>query len=361
MNEARISGAVKIVGSGLIGTSIGLALRENGVEVLLDDVSPAVLDLAVDFGAGKKFQASDSPSLVIVCTPPDVTSKIINEQLLMHTQATVTDVSSVKGTILEELVSLGADLERYVGSHPMAGRERAGSLAGRSDIFIGRPWVITPSDKSSSKSVMLVEQLATELGGNLLHMKPKDHDRAVALVSHAPQLVSSLLAGTLAKASGADISLAGQGLRDTTRIAASDAKLWLQILSANSIEIASVLRGLKADLDSVVAALEDTSRLGSLSTIGKLLEQGNLGVSKIPGKHGESATKYAKVTVMIDDKPGELARLITEIGEVGINLEDLTLEHATGAQVGLPELYVLEGAEKQLISELTSRGWKIVG
>jgi prephenate dehydrogenase len=91
------------------------------------------------------------------------------------------------------------------------------------------------------------------------------------------------------------------------------------------------------------------------------LESGNLGVAKIPGKHGSSATKYAKVTVMIDDKPGELARLLTEIGEIGINLEDLTLEHATGAQVGLPELFVLTKSEAELVKSLSQRGWKIVG
>ena len=361
MSTARVAGPVKIVGSGLIGTSIGLALTQSGIRVLLADSSPAVQDLAVDFGAGEKFQEGQTPSLVIVCVPPDVTASVIEQQLRLHPEATVTDVASVKATILEKLEATTADLSRYVGSHPMAGREQAGALAGRSDIFIGRPWVISPNKISAKSSIDLVEALALDLGASLVHLNPNDHDRAVALVSHAPQLVASLLAARLSTSQASDIALAGQGLRDTTRIAASDPKLWIQILAANSAQVAKVIESLKGDLDLVLDSLKEVAKPGSLASLGKLLEAGNLGVSRIPGKHGQSATQYAKVVVMIDDKPGELARLLTEVGEVGINLEDLTLEHATGAAVGLPELYVLPTAEKQLVSELSSRGWKIVG
>lgn len=361
MSTARVAGPVKIVGSGLIGTSIGLALTQAGVKVLLSDSSPAIQDLAVDFGAGEAFKDGQNPALVIVCVPPDVTPAVIEQQLVSHPDATVTDVASVKATILSKLEKSNADLSRYVGSHPMAGREQAGVLAGRSDIFIGRPWVISPSKVSAKASIDLVEALALDLGATLVQLNPTDHDRAVALVSHAPQLVASLLAARLSDSESKDIALAGQGLRDTTRIAASDPKLWIQILAANSEEVAKVIHSLRGDLEKVLESLQQVGKPGSLASLGKLLEAGNLGVSRIPGKHGQSATEYAKVIVMIDDKPGELARLLTEIGEVGINLEDLTLEHATGAAVGLPELYVLPSAEKQLVSELTSRGWKIVG
>lgn len=361
MSPTRIEGPVKIVGSGLIGTSIGLALSGLGVRVLLADSSPAVLNLAVDFGAGEKFEVGQEPQLVVVCVPPDVSASVIATELEAHPRAVVTDVASVKATILEELLAKGADLSRYVGSHPMAGREQAGTLAGRSDIFAGRPWVISENQASSKKAVDLVEALALDLEATISHLSPEEHDRAVALVSHAPQLISSLLAARLSETKETDISLAGQGLRDTTRIAASDPKLWIQILAANSAEISKVIAALKADLDQVLASLEDVNKPGSLASIGKLLERGNQGVSKIPGKHGQRATQYSKITVMIDDKPGELARLLTEIGEAGINLEDLTLEHATGAAVGLPELYVLPAVSEKLVAELTSRGWKIVG
>lgn len=361
MSQARVLGPVKIVGSGLIGTSIGLALTALGVRVLLADSSPQVLKLAVDFGAGEKFEHEAKPKLVVICVPPDVTASVVAAELSNHPEALVTDVASVKGTILSELEVSSVDLARYVGSHPMAGREQAGALAGRSDIFIGRPWVISANKSSSKRAIDAVEALALDLGASLIHLSPADHDRAVALVSHAPQLVSSLLAARLAESESADIALAGQGLRDTTRIAASDPKLWLQILAANSAQIARVIASLKTDLDQVLLSLEKVEEPGSLAALGKLLERGNLGVARIPGKHGQRATEYAKVTVMIDDKPGELARLLTEIGEVGINLEDLTLEHATGAAVGLPELFVLPSSEEKLVSELSARGWTIVG
>lgn len=361
MSQARVSGPVKIVGSGLIGTSIGLALSGIGVRVLLSDSSPQVLKLSVDFGAGEKFEPGTDPKLIVVCVPPDVAASVIASELLMHPDAVVTDVASVKATVLSELETSSADLARYVGSHPMAGREQAGALAGRSDIFIGRPWVISPNKSSSKESIDSVEALALDLGASLVHLSPEEHDRAVALVSHTPQLVSSLLAARLAESEGSDIALAGQGLRDTTRIAASDPKLWLQILAANSDQVAKVVSSLKADLDTVLSSLEKVEEPGSLAALGKLLERGNQGVARIPGKHGQRATEYSKITVMIDDKPGELARLLTEIGEVGVNLEDLTLEHATGAAVGLPELFVLPASEQKLVKELSERGWKIVG
>lgn len=361
MKESRLTGPIKIVGTGLIGTSIGLALKSKGLEVLLEDASPAVLSLAIDFGAGIKYQVGEHPELIVVCTPPDVTAQVIAAELKAHPKATVTDVASVKGTVLSALQQQGVELSNYAGSHPMAGREQAGTLAGRGDLFIGRPWVITPNSDSSKESIVLVESLAHDLGASVVSMDPIEHDRAVALVSHAPQIVSSLLAARLASAESSDVSLAGQGLRDTTRIAASDPKLWMQILSANSEQISNVLRHVRNDLDQMLEALQNTAKPGSLTSIGKLLESGNQGVAKIPGKHGSSATNYAKVTVMIDDKPGELARLLTEIGQIGINLEDLTLEHVTGAQVGLPELYVLPNSEAELVAALIERGWKIVG
>jgi prephenate dehydrogenase len=227
VSQTRIEGPVKIVGSGLIGTSIGLALSGLGVRVLLADSSPAVLNLAVDFGAGEKFEVGQEPQLVVVCVPPDVSASVIATELEAHPSAVVTDVASVKATILEELLAKDADLSRYVGSHPMAGREQAGTLAGRSDIFAGRPWVISENQASSKKAVDLVEALALDLEATISHLSPKEHDRAVALVSHAPQLVSSLLAARLSESKETDISMAGQGLRDTTRIAASDPKLWI--------------------------------------------------------------------------------------------------------------------------------------
>jgi prephenate dehydrogenase len=358
---ARIQGSVRIVGAGLLGTSIGLGLSKLGVHVTLEDASPANLKLAIDYGAGQQSSPDDSPNLIVVCVPPDVTASVIQRELTIFPEAFVTDVASVKSQLLSELKAQGSDLKRYVGSHPMAGRERGGAISGRADLFVGRPWVISANAESLPQAVAAVEDLAIDLGSAPLRASAQDHDRAVALVSHVPQLVSSLLAARLIEADGSDVSLAGQGLRDTTRIAASDPKLWIQILAANASEVAPVLKAFESDLHAVVESLENIDQVGSLAKVSRALEAGNHGVERIPGKHGTKQTAYAQVVVMIADKPGELGRLFNEVGEIGVNIEELKLEHSPSAPVGLVELYVLPSLEQKLIAELESRGWKIAG
>ncbi len=356
MTAGRIQGTVRIVGAGLIGTSIGLALSKLGAKVVLEDASPANVRLASDYGAGKPASNSDNPVLVVVCVPPDVTARVVAAELNTFPEAIVTDVASVKASILDEISRTDADLSRYVGSHPMAGREKGGASSGRADIFIGRPWVIAEHETSSRKAIKLVEELALDLQSTPVHMSALEHDRAVALVSHVPQLVSSLLASRLIGARG--VELAGQGLRDTVRIAASDPKLWVQILGANSTEVVSILDEYSKDLEKVIEALRDVSRPGSLSTIDQTIANGNRGVEQIPGKHGSRNSQFNSYVVMIDDQPGELARLLTEIGEIGINVEDLKLEHSPGAQIGLVELQVLPAVGEKLTHDLQARGWR---
>ena len=358
---ARTKGQIHVIGAGLLGTSIGLALRKLDVDVSLEDSSPAVQSLSIDFGAGRALEATDEVSIVVVCVPPDVTAMTIASALKRFPNAVVTDVASVKETILEELVATNADTSRYVGSHPMAGREKGGALSGRADLFTGRPWVIAVEANTNSDAVDVVEKLALDLGATTLRLTAKEHDRAVALISHAPQVVSSLLASRLVGADDFDLALAGQGVRDTTRIAASDPKLWLQILSMNSDQLIPVLKAFQDDLGQVVTALEDVAGSGSLAKIGSVLERGNQGIARLPGKHGSRNTSYSQVVVMIDDKPGELARLLNEIGDAQVNIEDLKLDHATGAQVGLVELSVLPATEAKLIETLKVNGWRLAG
>ena len=354
--SGRIQGNVRIVGTGLIGTSIGLALTKQGTSVYLSDASPANERLAADYGAGQVASGSETPDLIVVSVPPDVTARVIAAELTAYPEAIVTDVASVKSRILDELAISGADLSRYIGSHPMAGRERGGAASGRADIFIGRPWVIATNPQASGPAIKLVEELALDLGSTPIRMTPAEHDRAVALVSHVPQLVSSLLAARLVGASG--VELAGQGLRDTTRIAASDPKLWVQILGANASEIVGLLRDYRDDLDRVIGALSDIGANGSLSTIDQTISNGNRGVEQLPGKHGSKRSQLVNFIVVIEDRPGELARLFNEITEIGINIEDLKLEHNPGAQLGMVEISVDPTQAQKLQDDLTSRGWR---
>ena len=356
--DRRVRGPVRIVGTGLLGASIGLALRDKGVEVVLDDVSPAALALAVDYGAGRPPAAGDEPELIVVAVPPDVTATVVERELRDHPNAVVTDVASVKSGPLDRLRAVGADVSRYIGSHPMAGRERSGPTAARADLFIGRPWVIAGHDDISHQRAAVVEHLALDLGATVVPMDPESHDRAVAVVSHAPQLVATLMASRLRDAPGEALGLAGGGVRDVTRIAASDPGLWVQIIGANAEHIRPVLADLRDELDRVLTALADPAAAGSPRAIAETMASGNRGVERLPGKHGSTA-RFAQVVVLIDDRPGQFAELLTTIGELGINLEDLRLEHSPGAQIGIVEVSVVPEHEQRLVEELEVRGWRI--
>ena len=355
---ARTDGTVRIVGAGLLGSSIGHALRALGVDVVLADASPSQLRLAIDYGAGRAEQDGDAPTLIVVAVPPDVTADVIERELLRYPQAVVTDVASVKLEPLTQLRARGVDLTHYIGSHPMAGRERGGAIAARADIFVGRPWVVCRDEETPVADLALVEGLALDLGATPIEMTPEEHDRSVALVSHVPQLVASLLAARFVSAPGDALRLAGQGVRDTTRIASSAPELWVQILGANAAPVVDVLDALADDLTAVAGALRAPETPGARRAIADTIRRGNDGVERLPGKHGQNR-RFEQLVVMVDDTPGQLGRLFGELGELGVNVEDLRLEHSPGAQFGLAEISVVPGIVTHTVEGLTARGWKI--
>ncbi len=357
---ARVGGTVRIVGAGLLGSSIGHALTAKGVDVALADSSPAQLRIAVDYGAGRRAADGDDPTLIVVAVPPDVTADVIARELAAYPGAVVTDVASVKLEPLRTLRERGVDLTHYIGSHPLAGRERGGAISARADIFVGRPWVVCRDEQTPASDLALVEGLALDLGAMPIEMTPDEHDRSVALVSHVPQLVASLLAARFVAAQDASLGLAGQGVRDTTRIAASAPELWVQILGANAEPVVDVLEALAADLAAVTAALRDPDAAGSRRAVADTIRRGNEGVERLPGKHGQNR-RFESIVVMVDDTPGQLGRLFGELGELDVNVEDLRLEHSPGAQFGLAEISVVPSAVRRAVDGLESRGWKIAG
>ncbi|MBO0981941.1 prephenate dehydrogenase [Microbacterium sp. SD291] len=356
----RLSGTVRVVGAGLLGASIGHALRAKGVDVVLADTSPAQLRLAVDYGAGRLPADDDAPSLIVVAVPPDVTADVIQAELARFPDAVVTDVASVKLEPFRVLQSRGVDLTRYIGSHPLAGRERGGAISARADLFIGRPWVVCRDGETTPADLALVEALALDVGAMPLEMTPEEHDRSVALTSHVPQVVASLLAGRLAEAEEGALRLAGQGVRDTTRIAASAPELWVQILGANAAPVVEVLDALAADLREVSDALRAPEAPGARRVVAETIRQGNDGVDRLPGKHGQNR-RFETLVVMVDDTAGQLGRLFGELGELNVNVEDLRLEHSPGAQFGLAEISVDPAALHGAIAGLQERGWRIAG
>jgi len=360
MVESRLIGPVRVVGAGLLGTSIGLGLRNRGIDVILADASPTNLSIAVDYGAGRPGAPGDAPQLIVVCVPPDVTAEIVARELEAFPNAIVTDVASVKLAPLAELRARGADVSRYIGSHPLAGRERGGPLAGRADLFVGRPWVVAAHDAISYQQATAIDDLILDLGAILVEMTPEEHDRGVALISHVPQVVSTIMARRLTDAPGSALNLAGQGLRDVTRVAASDPELWVQILGANAQPVRDILLAYREDLDRFIDALAEPTAPGARRKVAEELSGGNAGVARLPGKHGQDR-RFASFIVMIDDRPGQIAQLLNEIGQLGVNMEDLRLEHSPGAQIGLAEISVLPEAVFRLTEELAARGWRIAG
>lgn len=356
----RLSGTVRVVGAGLLGASVGHALRSKGIDVVLTDASPAQLRLAVDYGAGRLAADDDTPALIVVAVPPDVTADVIQAELERFPEAVVTDVASVKLEPFRTLQARGVDLTRYIGSHPLAGRERGGAISARADLFVGRPWVVCRDEDTKAADLALVEALALDVGAMPLEMTPEEHDRSVALTSHVPQVVASLLAGRLADAEEGALRLAGQGVRDTTRIAASAPELWVQILGANAGPVVEILDALAGDLAEVASALREPSAPGARRIVAETIRQGNDGVDRLPGKHGQNQ-RFESLIVMVDDTAGQLGRLFGELGELGVNVEDLRLEHSPGAQFGLAEISVDPAALHGAITGLQERGWRIAG
>lgn len=350
-----VDGPVLVLGTGLIGTSIALSLRRAGVAVLLEDAEPATLQEAVYRGAGSVL-TDQVPTLVVVAVPPDDASGALADVSRRFPAATITDTTSVKGHILDQAVLLGADPHRLVGGHPMAGREISGPAAARADLLDDRLWIITPSGHEGEEHVARVRRLIATCGASTVEMDAAEHDAAVALVSHAPQVLASTLASVLVDEPAERIGIAGQGLTDTTRIAASNPQLWVQILRANAGPVAGVLRRVVDRLTDATLELETNSQPEVLLEV---LEQGRDGRARLPGKHGSVSTGYAVVPVMVEDKPGELARLFVAAGELNINLEDVRIEHVLGRPSGLVDLFVRTELQTTLVEGLEQAGFDV--
>jgi prephenate dehydrogenase len=349
-----VQGPVLIIGSGLLGASLGLSLRRAGVDVFVDDVDADAVAVSVERGAGQPWTGDGkTPSIVVVAVPPEAAGEAM-ALACAFPGATVTDVTSVKEAPLGEAVRGGGDPSRLVGGHPLAGRESSGAAAARKDLFDDRVWVISPLAESDPAHVARVRDMVTTCRAVPVIMEPGQHDRAVALTSHAPQVLSSLLAAQLIEAEPAAVAVSGQGLRDMTRIAGSNPRLWRSILGANADSVADVLDALSGDLQRVI----DSLRRGDDGVV-IALERGVEGRALIPGKHGSAAAEYDEVPVIILDEPGELGRLFVAAGELAVNLEDVRIDHVLGKPSGLVELSVRPEATARLVDGLRSRGFDV--
>jgi prephenate dehydrogenase len=344
---------VRIVGSGLIGSSIALALAARNIAVTMVDIDPAAASLAQDL-VGKPLldlPAELPVDLVVIASPVSTVSQVIKEQIEQGFNLGFIDISSVKVNPVLEASALGLDMSRFLPSHPMAGREVGGAESARADLFQGRPWIIDPTGVAP-ELLEAGRELIELCGGHLIEMAIVEHDEAVALISHLPQIMSSALAAALEGAPAQWLDLAGSGLRDTTRIAASNSGLWREIIAANSQALKPLLSRVIADLSELAEVLDKPEQ------VEEFIKSGNRGRSMIPGKHGGAARKYTFLPVVIEDKPGQLAALFDECASAQVNVEDLSIEHSPEQFTGLITLALSKSDAEKLHQHLLQQGWR---
>jgi prephenate dehydrogenase len=349
MSHKKLTSA-RIVGSGLIGTSIGLGLVQRGVQVQMVDSDLKAQSLANDLVGGVSISI---PDLVILAMPTSQLAAVIREESQLNPQSTFIDVGSVKNEVVLQVETISGLSKRFLPTHPMAGREIGGASSARADLFQGRSWILTPSADLDLASRQLVLQLIEHLGATPIELSALDHDRAVARISHLPQVASSLIAKQLTGTPPEWMELAGQGLRDTTRIAGSDESLWKEIIFSNRSELQQLLINLQNDVQSMIDSLEDPQQ------IAQLIAQGRAGKALIPGKHGGKAREYFYLPIVIDDKPGQLGAIFNECAAMDVNVEDLNIEHSPGQLSALITLALSESDAEKLSTHLTSIGWNV--
>ena len=344
---------VGIVGGGLIGTSIALKVAKSGGLVRIIDRNGAHARVANELIGSALLSEDVRPELVVVATPVDSISQVVVEQLLLNPDATVIDTGSIKTKVqvevwtkLEEMTRT-AEFARFVPTHPMAGRELSGPDGARSDLFEGRAWAITPHGKGDGHAVDATKAFISAMGAAAYLMSAQEHDRQVAMTSHLPQVLASALAGILVE----PLDLAGQGLRDMTRLANSDISMWQPILAGNAEMIAPLL-------DQIIKSINELRNKNfSVESVLAFMEQGARGAGKVPGKHGGVPRHYGALSVVIPDEAGQLARLFIDCADAKINIEDLRIEHSPGQETGLISLYVNPGDLSTLNNHLSTLGW----
>ena len=341
---------VRIVGSGLIGTSIGLGLVQHGISVEMIDSDTSAQALAQDLIGGAEVF---NPELVLLAVPTSALSQVITAELSINPHSTFMDVGSVKNEVVHKVQTFSGLSTHFLPTHPMAGREIGGASSARADLFQGRSWILTPTKDCLSESKALVIELIETLGATPIELSATDHDAAVAKISHLPQIASSLVAKQLTGTPVEWMELAGQGLRDTTRIAASDEQLWKEIIHSNRAEISELLISLQSDLTQMISALDEPAQ------IAELIAAGRAGKDLIPGKHGGRAREYSFLPIVIDDKPGQLGAIFNECAAMQVNVEDLNIEHSPGQLSALITLSLSSSDAEKLSAHLTSIGWNV--
>ncbi len=357
---------VGLVGTGLIGGSLGLAIRKRNlaIEVLGYDADHRMAEKAERRGAVNRL--ADLPDLAATCdliflaVPVRAIISVL-EELAPHLVegSLVTDVGSVKDPVVRKAMEVIPEGSCFIGGHPMAGSERRGVEFADPDLFQDAYYVLTPSPHCSAEAFSFLHSFISSLGARVLAMEPTQHDRAVAVISHLPHLLAMGLMNLALDRSEQYplLKLAAGGFRDVTRIAASNPRLWLDILVENREAVLDTLDSLTAILSKAREFLVEGDEQGLLA----FMERASTGRAMLVPALREQAEELFHLTVAVENRPGVISSVTMAIGERGINIEDLELVHPLESGAGLLRLAVrgLKEAEAALRA-LKDRGFRAI-
>lgn len=344
------AGRAFIIGTGLIGGSVGLALRARGWTVYGIDTDEAAAANAIDLGAIDYVGRPGDADLVVIASPAGSIGPLVVEAL-ETTTGVVTDVGSVKGPVVAI-----ADHPRFVGGHPMAGSEQEGVAGARADLFAGATWVLTPTESTDDAALATVRSMVTELGAEVVTLDAERHDRLVAVVSHVPHLTAATLmrlADVRSEEHRALLRLAAGGFRDMTRIAAGSPAIWPDICAANSRAITEVFDDLLAALGEMrdVVATADSDRL--IET----LERARQARVNLPTT-APADVDLSVVRVPVFDQPGELARITRLATDIDVNIYDLEIAHSAEGNQGVVVVVVESRLAERLMGALMAHDYR---
>lgn len=334
---------VAIYGTGLIGASVGLALREQGWQSVGWDPSPGALETAAGRGAADTAPSASAAAagvdLVVLAGPLHANLATLAN---LETDALVTDVTSVK----EPMVGAARDGIRFVGGHPMAGREHAGPEAASAALFRGAPWVIC-DDRASAEDVHLLSSIVGSIGANPIVMSARRHDEVVASVSHLPQLLAVALVNIISENPDAADLVSGS-FRDLTRVASTESSWWPEVLTSNADAVTSAIDGLVRGLEDMRARVI----AGDMDGLAGEMDQAR-------ARRHSMAPPVALVEVILQDKPGEIAAVGHALQTSRVDVRDLQLRHAVHGGGGILSLSVRPGEAETLKAALTEEGFAI--
>jgi prephenate dehydrogenase len=316
----------QVVGTGLIGGSIGLALRQRGWHVTGRDRDLARAERAAELGALDLVGDDPAAEITFVATPVGAVAG--EAATALKHPGVVTDVGSVKASIVEAV-----DDARFVGGHPMAGSEQEGVDGADPELFSGAVWVLTPVEATDGAAHSLVRSVVGSLGADVVELAPERHDALVAVVSHVPHLTAATLMGIAAERAeehGALLRLAAGGFRDMTRIAAGHPGIWPDICVENRHAISEVLGRLGESLAEMRRLIDDGDRANLFGT----LERARAARVSLPGRVSVPGA-MAEVRVPIPDRPGVLAEITTLATDLDVNIADVEIAHSSEGEGGV--------------------------